>query len=338
MYQIIKSLLFAAIGTAPGIFMSVQMEKLFPGAVVAALGCFVGFGLSLRSTSLSRVLRGTAGSIVAYNVPRFLRGGTMDAFLQEKNQPENPREFPNESDRIGYRDLTQADAGMLTITEAAANKLREHRPTGMADAPVRIICTINPQIGYYLVHNMEFESEWNSQRDLYGESQGIGFVTDRLSAKRLQGTTLDWEVSDAGQGFSFNSPHWPRRTLDHEPWETTTKPETVASASSPWGKLAVGLGAFVVAIVIKFALFSAKRADQNPQPAIPEQARAAATQQQSEQLKKAIERDDQLSEALLILSGTDVKEFRKQQQKIRDQKAEAGDESQPKAMPDADLR
>jgi Fe-S cluster assembly iron-binding protein IscA len=96
----------------------------------------------------------------------------------------------------------------------------------MNDAPLRIISTINPQIQNYLVHQMHFESEWNSQRDVFCESQGFGFVMDQLSAKRLTDTTLDWEVSDEGQGFRFRSPHWPRQSLDREPWETESPRKT----------------------------------------------------------------------------------------------------------------
>lgn len=86
--QIAKSVVFTAIGAAPGIIWFFNAGTTQP-IVIACLGAFVAFGLSLPGVSAARIAGGTAGMIVARNAPSSMQGKIMDAFVGEDDSPEN---------------------------------------------------------------------------------------------------------------------------------------------------------------------------------------------------------------------------------------------------------
>jgi len=86
--QITKSVVSAAIGAAPGIIWFFNAGTT-QSVVIACLGAFVGFGLSLPGVSAARVAGGTVGMIAAHNAPVSMRGKIMDAFVGGDDTPEN---------------------------------------------------------------------------------------------------------------------------------------------------------------------------------------------------------------------------------------------------------
>lgn len=78
--QIAKSIVMTLIGAAPGTLWFFNAGKT-QSIVIASLGAFVAFCLSLPGVSAARVAGGTAGMIIARNAPRSMQGEILNAFV-----------------------------------------------------------------------------------------------------------------------------------------------------------------------------------------------------------------------------------------------------------------
>ncbi len=90
--QVVKTLLFAGLGAAPGsvwLYYAGSTQAL----VILLLGTLVGVGLSLPGVSALRVAGGTVGMIAAYNAPRSMRGRIMEHFVGD-SEAETPGPVP----------------------------------------------------------------------------------------------------------------------------------------------------------------------------------------------------------------------------------------------------
>lgn len=80
--QVIKTVIFTTIGAAPGTVWTILAGST-QSVVITCLGAFIGFGLSLPGVSAARVASGTAGMIIAKNVPSSMQDKVWDTFLGE---------------------------------------------------------------------------------------------------------------------------------------------------------------------------------------------------------------------------------------------------------------
>jgi Fe-S cluster assembly iron-binding protein IscA len=209
--QLTWSIACICLGATPGLLIYATLKQWF-ALVVAGLGGVVGFGLSLTDTSLSRVARGTTAAILAKNVP-LLGSKAWDALLG-KSQGQKDEQAACDH----FRKLPEYD--LVTVTDVAAEQLRG--PAGSTESPLRLVAEINEQLPHFLHYNMYFDTQCDPRRDVLCLSNGINFVIDDLTARRIKGTVLDWEEQGDQQGFAFKNPNWPRENLDKEPWEDET--------------------------------------------------------------------------------------------------------------------
>lgn len=78
--QVVKSILFTAVGLAPGVIWLCNVQTT-QAAIITGLGGFIGFAFSLPGVSAARVAGGVAGSIVANNVPAVMQRRVFNAFV-----------------------------------------------------------------------------------------------------------------------------------------------------------------------------------------------------------------------------------------------------------------
>ncbi len=127
--QIAKSIIFTALGAAPGIIWFCNAGT-GQSIIIACLGAFVAFGLSLPGVSMARVAGGTAGVLVAHNVPRSMQGKVMDTFVGETHQEklesddDQPREIKIEtSDGEGTAHQTRVNASPQKVNPVEGDDL-----------------------------------------------------------------------------------------------------------------------------------------------------------------------------------------------------------------------
>jgi len=83
-----KSVVCTLIGAAPGAIWLINVGTT-QSLVIACLGAFIGFGLSLPGVSATRVLGATVGMILARNVPMSpLQDKILDTFMGEQESRE----------------------------------------------------------------------------------------------------------------------------------------------------------------------------------------------------------------------------------------------------------
>jgi hypothetical protein len=100
--QITKSIVFTVLGATPGVvwFLNAGTTQ---SVVIACLGTFIGFGLSLPGVSVARVAGGTAGMIIANNAPRSMQGKIMDTFTGGTEPDEIQEDSSEEETQHGER-------------------------------------------------------------------------------------------------------------------------------------------------------------------------------------------------------------------------------------------
>jgi iron-sulfur cluster assembly protein len=102
-------------------------------------------------------------------------------------------------------DATKGASGMITLTEVAAQKVRELlTQRGTPEHGLRLGvrgggCSGN---SYY----MEF-CEGPGEGDEVVDSQGVKLIVDKKSAMLLGGTQVDFVSGLMGSGFKFNNPN-----------------------------------------------------------------------------------------------------------------------------------
>lgn len=101
---------------------------------------------------------------------------------------------------------TPAEAGpVLQLTEAAVQQLKEVIVSQSLEGhflAVRVVPAGCSGLGYDL--NLVKEIK---EGDLRWTQDGIELITDKLSAKYLEGTRMDWVKTDTSAGFKFENPN-----------------------------------------------------------------------------------------------------------------------------------
>ena len=235
------------------------------------------------------------------------------------------------------RMLRQHD-NVITVEDSAAAKLQTFRADATDDRPFRIKARINEENPYFLCYEMQMTDTWDPDHDVWGVASGINFVLDELTVVRMSGATLTWENHASEQGFSFKNPSWPRTDPAREPWQDDVT-EEVATAllkqstprksrpkivELPQGrdKGGKGVGATVIGVILLSMLLRLPRAlmrnaDNRPQQVQPN---PQALQFETDRLQEQIRQGEDVSDALLILSGIDPEEYNEYQQRIRESK------------------
>lgn len=223
--QVIKSVIAICIGSAVGIAIYLNTGQV-SGLIVAGLGGFIGFGLSLPSTSLARVAQGTAGAIVANNVPAPLASKVFDAFIGE-------REIVGaDAPHTASQDISQLPQydGIISVEDPAAAIIRDALDSNALDKqPMRIIATINEAIPPYLHYDLSVAFVWDPAQDVLCVANNVQFVLDELTVLRITGTKLTVKEVESQERLSFENPNWPRDDLSKEPWQDNV-PEEYAQA------------------------------------------------------------------------------------------------------------
>ncbi|MDP1921830.1 MAG: iron-sulfur cluster assembly accessory protein [Myxococcales bacterium] len=101
---------------------------------------------------------------------------------------------------------TPAEAGpVLQLTEAAVQQLKEVIVSQSLEGhflAIRVVPAGCSGLGYDL--NLVKDIK---EGDLRWNQDGIELITDKLSAKYLEGTRMDWVKTDTSAGFKFENPN-----------------------------------------------------------------------------------------------------------------------------------
>lgn len=101
---------------------------------------------------------------------------------------------------------TPAEAGpVLQLTEAAVQQLKEVIVSQSLEGhflAIRVVPAGCSGLGYDL--NLVKDIK---EGDLRWTQDGIELITDKLSAKYLEGTRMDWVKTDTSAGFKFENPN-----------------------------------------------------------------------------------------------------------------------------------
>lgn len=101
---------------------------------------------------------------------------------------------------------TPAEAGpVLQLTEAAVQQLKEVIVSQSLEGhflAIRVVPAGCSGLGYDLNLVKEIKDG-----DLRWTQDGIELITDKLSAKYLEGTRMDWVKTDTSAGFKFENPN-----------------------------------------------------------------------------------------------------------------------------------
>lgn len=101
---------------------------------------------------------------------------------------------------------TPAEAGpVLLLTEAAVQQLKEVIVSQSLQGhflAIRVVPAGCSGLGYDLNLVKEIKDG-----DLRWTQDGIELITDKLSAKYLEGTRMDWVKTDTAAGFKFENPN-----------------------------------------------------------------------------------------------------------------------------------
>lgn len=100
---------------------------------------------------------------------------------------------------------TDAASPVLVLSEAAVAQVKEVMATQGLDGhylTVRVVPAGCSGLGYDL--NMVKDMK---EGDLLWTQDGVQIVTDKLSAKYLAGSRMDWVKTDTAAGFRFENPN-----------------------------------------------------------------------------------------------------------------------------------
>jgi iron-sulfur cluster assembly protein len=100
---------------------------------------------------------------------------------------------------------TSAEGPALLLTEAAVKQVHEVIKSQSLDGhflAVRVVPAGCSGLGYDL--NLVKESK---EGDLIWTQDGVQICTDKMSAKYLAGTRMDWVATDTAAGFKFENPN-----------------------------------------------------------------------------------------------------------------------------------
>lgn len=97
------------------------------------------------------------------------------------------------------------DSPLLTLTPAAADMIRETcESQDLADYALRVHVSGGGCSG--LVYGLELDTNEPEEMDIVLEDQGVRIFVDAYSARRLQGSTVDYVTQGAGGGFKIDNP------------------------------------------------------------------------------------------------------------------------------------
>ena len=58
------------------------------------------------------------------------------------------------------------------------------------------------------MYDLRFENQFDADEDYVDDSHGFKIIVDRKSALLIDGSSIDWQVTDDGrEGFKFDNPN-----------------------------------------------------------------------------------------------------------------------------------
>ena len=319
----IKSAWCTILGGVPGLFLYFTNQNLV-FLFVSFLGGFVGFGLSLRSTSISRVARLGVATILENNIPYSF--GLNDRLLESDSEVVNPTHVAAKTD---YRKLPRSEA--VRLSDVAYHHLNLNRTEEKMGKPLRVIASLNEEIPGYLFYWLGFEDKWFPARDLYCVSNETDFIIDKRSARWMEGTTIDWQNTDGQEGFVFENPTWDSIAVEEMAAERT-RAEAIAKSADlsrsveKRSKMGWGLvGGIIVGalVILQIGLRMADVFDQQADRDSPVQAIKNEEANWNEKMK----RGEDVPEALLTLANIEPANYKRYQEALRTKLALEKDES-----------
>lgn len=95
---------------------------------------------------------------------------------------------------------------MVTVTEIAANKIKELRSKEGLNEEFNVRVAVEGGGCSGLMYNLDFSSE-PKENDMVFEDKGVKIMVDKKSILYLAGTVLDFSDGLNGKGFQFNNPN-----------------------------------------------------------------------------------------------------------------------------------
>ena len=93
---------------------------------------------------------------------------------------------------------------VVRLTRPAMEKVLELRKSSGARY-LRVGVRGNAQMG--LSYDLRLDDWADPENDFIGRSEGVRIVVSKRSSLFLEGTTIDWRVGEAGEGFVFDNPN-----------------------------------------------------------------------------------------------------------------------------------
>ncbi len=95
---------------------------------------------------------------------------------------------------------------MVTVTDTAANKIKELRDKEGLSNEYNVRVAVEGGGCSGLMYNLDFASEMKSS-DMIFEDKGVKIMVDKKSILYLAGTELDFSDGLNGKGFQFKNPN-----------------------------------------------------------------------------------------------------------------------------------
>ena len=95
---------------------------------------------------------------------------------------------------------------MITITDPAADKVKQLIDSEASDAPLFLRVAVRPGGCSGMSYEMFFDSE-KADDDITESYREVSVVVDAASAQHLSGATLDFKDGLQGAGFTINNPN-----------------------------------------------------------------------------------------------------------------------------------
>lgn len=95
----------------------------------------------------------------------------------------------------------------VQLTEKAADAVKRLHTETNQDSETFLRLGLKPGGCGGLEYKIEFDKEFDEEKDTKYECHGVDVVVDKKSSLHLDGTTVEWYESLEKQGFTFENPN-----------------------------------------------------------------------------------------------------------------------------------
>ena len=98
----------------------------------------------------------------------------------------------------------------VVLTEAAASEIKKIMESQKSDPETMLRMGIAGGGCSGLQYTLGFDTNFNPTVDARCEQHGVAVVSTKMHALHLDGTTVDFQDSPMGRGFTIENPNYPR--------------------------------------------------------------------------------------------------------------------------------